>query len=1008
MLKAGREKALFAIVFLFPVFLHAQICGTSGIDGPTSNVSPVNTYFPIPVDNDIDIPIGSKSIRLDGVPPDDINYGNSYGNLSIRPGDLILIIQMQDAIISTTDNARYGQNSLTSGPDNLGGTGYTSLGFSGKFEYVIATSTVPLTGGVLTFKGAAANGGTINAYNNSKATAIRGQRRFQIVRVPQYSNLVLTANVTTPPYNGRAGGVIAFDVSGDMSFNGFRIDASQRGFRGGYGPGAASGANVNYVYVAASTDTRSVGKGEGIAGTPRYMYDGFNQVDNGSEGLPGGSFGRGAPANAGGGGNDHNAGGGGGGNGGAGGVGGIGWEGDNSGTASTRTPNGGRPGVGFTSDVTRLIMGGGGGGGDANNVANDSSKPNSGVKGGVGGGIILVNVERIVGNGVFLADGGAGQAGIFGSSPDGAGGGGAGGTILVRAVAQSTTAVLTFSANGGAGGNTENDKSANQWSKSEHGPGGGGGGGVIYYNVPGATIASTSVIGGAAGKTDSGKGIQHGSAGGKPGFVVKFANNDLPEHLKGGGQICYPELVTTLTEDNPGLPGSRNTGDLANYKLTVTNFNGGGNAGGVQAEITLPDGFDIIAVRAVSTGGAAGPEAPIFNKVGNTYFIGSSVAAEGFNIPPAGKIVFEITVRIAESVAGGMYHASAMVTYFDPTRTIANPNRRITAKTNAFAGKNTSYETGIGGVVTGSNYNGDLAASILENVHVNSKPVPTDFEVDVIECVVNVAGTLQATDADAAHVRSSLSFTIEGDYDTSKGSFTLNSNGSFNFIPATRLFGTIRIKFRVTDPVNGFNVGELVINQPKPLIQVNGLVNNITAFGANDGKITLSSSGGVGVHSYKWLYPDLSNATTANLSGLAPGIYTVTVTDVNGCTHTESFELKQPPLISLFPIQPVCVDEREAFLVFSDPEVNPVSYTINWDAVAHNAGFVDVDESALPAIVSPANTAQITLNVPVTASPKIYYGSITVKNAKGDLSAPLSFRVQVNPYPLKAIIQITP
>jgi hypothetical protein len=51
------------------------------------------------------------------------------------------------------------------------------------------------------------------------------------------------------------------------------------------------------------------------------MWDGFNQVDNVIEGMPNGSAGRGAPANAGGGGNDHNAGGGGGGNGGNGGLG---------------------------------------------------------------------------------------------------------------------------------------------------------------------------------------------------------------------------------------------------------------------------------------------------------------------------------------------------------------------------------------------------------------------------------------------------------------------------------------------------------------------------------------------------------------------------------------------------------------------------------------------------------------------------------------------------------------
>src|SRR5690606_32612765 len=132
-------------------------------------------------------------------------------------------------------------------------------------------------------------------------------------------------------------------------------------------------------------DTRSVGKGEGVAGTPKYMWDGFNQVPNATEGLPGGSYGKGAPANGGGGGNDHNAGGGGGGNGGYGGVGGRGWEGAPN---PNTDPNGRRAGFVIPQDLTRLIMGVGGGGGDANNAL-------SGVNGGVGGGIILVNVEKI-------------------------------------------------------------------------------------------------------------------------------------------------------------------------------------------------------------------------------------------------------------------------------------------------------------------------------------------------------------------------------------------------------------------------------------------------------------------------------------------------------------------------------------------------------------------------------------------------------------------------------------
>ena len=49
----------------------------------------------------------------------------------------------------------------------------------------------------------------------------------------------------------------------------------------------------------------------------------------------------------------------------------------------------------------------------------------------------------------------------------------------------------------------------------------------------------------------------------------------------------------------------------------------------------------------------------------------------------------------------------------------------------------------------------------------------------------------------------------------------------------------------------------------------------------NDGAIELSVSGGAGSYNYEW-NPDVGN--TDSPSGLAPGLYSVTVTDANGCT----------------------------------------------------------------------------------------------------------------------------
>src|SRR5262249_50215280 len=143
---------------------------------------------------------------------------------------------------------------------------------------------------------------------------------YTVMYVASNTTLYLTSNATATA-TGR-------------SFTAPQLSASGAGFRGGAGRqlAGAAGANTDYRTTAATATNAS--KGEGIAGTPRYL---FNQsatvLDAGTDGYPNGSSARGAPGNAGGGGtdgnpaaNDENTGGGGGGNAGDGGNGGNAWN----------------------------------------------------------------------------------------------------------------------------------------------------------------------------------------------------------------------------------------------------------------------------------------------------------------------------------------------------------------------------------------------------------------------------------------------------------------------------------------------------------------------------------------------------------------------------------------------------------------------------------------------------------------------------------------------------------
>lgn len=619
-----------------PVRSPAGICAVPGKDGPNSVSGIINTYYPSTV---AQLSAGAQSVQLEA---------SAGSTTSISPGDLLMIIQTQDAAIDSSDTAAYGSGSASND-----GRGQTSMGSSGLYEYVVATNAVPASGGTLTFKGAAngGTGGTINTYYTSAPTASQGQRRFQVVRVPQYSNLTLGSTVTALEWNGQVGGIVAADVVGQLNFNGRTIDGVSRGFRGGYSEKSSSGTSL-LRYRDTSSMIIGAGKGEGTAGTPRFVWNGSIAVDNGIQGYPNGDYGRGAPANAGGGGNFHNAGGGGGGNGGIGGKGGIPWQG-----SAGALDSGGRGGALsslFTPDPSRLFLGGGGGGGDANNAT-------TGVRGGVGGGLVILRAGTMAGSGSINVTGDAGDVGAFGSAPDGAGGGGAGGTVLVATRQNSLSANLSILASGGGGGNTLNDGG------NEHGPGAGGGGGVLLHNVPGVSLVPT-VLGGANGRAAGGTGSAHGATPGADGQVVPITNDPFATVNDEG---CLPKLTVWKATTTPQIT----QGGLATYKITVSNEPGRTAATGVSIQDALPTGFTYESTTAIVLGTG------VTRTTSTDPTVGSAIATWGsFDIPSGQKIEITFKALANGSISPGTYQNPVVASYLDPKR--VNPTDTTSSQYN--------------------------------------------------------------------------------------------------------------------------------------------------------------------------------------------------------------------------------------------------------------------------------------------------------------------------------------
>ena len=614
---------------------RAQVCvgnpGRDGVGGTLGGV--VNTYYP----GSANASAGATSITL----------GTSRGAATpVAVGDLLLVIQMQDATINTGNNANYGANNGT-------GSGATALNSSGRFEYVVATSALGLGGGTVSIRGTGGSNGLLNTYNTAAAGG-SGQKRFQVVRVPQYSSATLGSTLTAAPWNGSTGGVLALDVAGVLALGGATVSVEGLGFRGGGGralTGSNNTADTDYRNTAARNAHGS--KGEGIAGTPRYVYDATTNsvLDTGVDGYPNGSSARGAPGNAGGGGtdgnpsgaapngNDENSGGGGGANGGDGGRGGNTWN--------SQLVVGGLGGddVTYTTGTPMALMGGGGGAGSRNNSSSVAAS------GGAGGGVVMIRAGGASGGGTINADGAdAYQL----TENDGGGGGGAGGSVWVS-VTTGNLGGLAVNARGGRGGDAWPDEPANGNPGARHGPGGGGGGGLVAHTGG----ASVDVAGGQNGDTTTSLSA-YGSVDGSTGQILSVATTQVPG-VSSGAQ-CVPALTVTKTTSTATVNNGP-SGTTAAYSILVSNAANRSAATQLSVSDTLPTGFTYATTVSVAlTGGATRPST-------TNPTAGAAVPAwSQFTVPGGATVRVNFTVAVAAGVGGTMQNP-ATATYLDPART---------------------------------------------------------------------------------------------------------------------------------------------------------------------------------------------------------------------------------------------------------------------------------------------------------------------------------------------------
>lgn len=197
------------------------------------------------------------------------------------------------------------------------------------------------------------------------------------------------------------------------------------------------------------------------------------------------------------------------------------------------------------------------------------------------------------------------------------------------------------------------------------------------------------------------------------------------------------------------------------------------------------------------------------------------------------------------------------------------------------------------------------------------------------------------------------------------GSVTTNAFGAWSLNITSGLVGGNRVTATSTQNSNTseFSACRTVVD-----VCANFLAsiksNNITCNGGTDGSATASTSGGInqGIN-FSWS----NGATTATISNLKAGTYTVTASDAAGCQSIQSVNILQPTAIVITPssVNVACNGEKTG-LINAAVTGGIAPYTYRWSTGATTSAITSLVAGAYTLTVTDQNNCTKTASVTIT------------------------------------------
>ncbi len=154
---------------------------------------------------------------------------------------------------------------------------------------------------------------------------------------------------------------------------------------------------------------------------------------------------------------------------------------------------------------------------------------------------------------------------------------------------------------------------------------------------------------------------------------------------------------------------------------------------------------------------------------------------------------------------------------------------------------------------------------------------------------------------------------------------------------------------------NGCEVSDsFVVNAP-PALSLGAAITSPTCIGSTDGAITLEVTG-ADVDTYRWN----DSTTNADRVGIMNGIYSVTITDENGCVLDSIFRVEAPQAfnVNITTRPPSCFDSFDGSIQLNVSNQNGLPPSFEWSNNSTTQNLLDLKSDSYSATITDADGCQ--------------------------------------------------